>query len=96
MCECVGVFNTANRACVLAFDACGFVANVLATGVYFGPEALYDVGVLVVDVVGFTDVVFEVVEFVDFLIVFANVEFPWTTAYGFDGVAFVIKEGVVL
>ena len=51
---------------------------------------------LIIDIVGFAHVVFKVVEFVDGFVVFADVQFPLSTSNRFNGVAFVIKEVVVL
>ena len=96
MCEGVGVFNAAGRADVFACYAGGIVSEVFATGVNLRHEVLHNVGVLITYVIGFTDVGFEVVEFLDFLIVFADVEFPFAAPHGFDAVAFVVKEGFVL
>ena len=94
--EGVGVFNAASGADIFACYARGIVSEVFATGVNLRSEIPHDVGVSIADVIGFTDVGFEVVEFLDFLVVFADVEFPFAAPHGFDAVAFVVKEGFVL
>ena len=94
--ESVGIFNAPGRADIFACYACGIVSEVFATGVNLRHEFSHNIGVLITYVIGFTDVGFEVVEFLDFLIVFADVEFPFATPHGFDAVALVVKEGFVL
>ena len=81
---------------VFAYYARGIVSEVFATGVNLRSEIPHDIGVLFAYVIGLADVGFEVVEFLDFLIVFADVEFPFAAPDGFDAVAFVVKEGFVL
>ena len=94
--EGVGVFNAASGTDVFACYARGIVSEVFAAGVNLRSEIPHDIGVLFAYVIGFADVGFEIVEFPNFLIVFADVEFPFAAPHGFDAVAFVVKEGFVL
>ena len=91
----VGFFDAADGSDVRARNSCGVIAEFPAAGVDFCLQIGDDLGVLRVEVFGFADVAFEVVELLHLFVVLADMQLPLAAAHGFDAIAFIIEKGLV-